>query len=354
MNPEPPPRRISQRDIAKHLGVSHVTVSMALRNNPRVSAKVREKIRQFAEQAGYTPDPMLAALSNYRLSRTVSPIHSAIAWINAWPRPEQLRTFKEFDCYWKGAFAAAGKFGYRLEEFRLGADITPKRLHQILTARGIRGLLLPPQKPHPDWSDFPWSEYYVVRFGRSLVTPNTHLVTADQVSNTMLAFDEILKLGYRRIGLITENTRIRESGHMFEGGFVLAQRNIENKHRVAPFPFGSFSPSQRGKAIAAWIHKNKVDAIFTDVAEIPVLLAKAGIKIPDDVGLAVTSVLDTNADSGINQQPEEIGRVGFLMLNSVINDGAKGIPAIFRQILVEGSWVGGNSLPDRLIKGQAG
>lgn len=341
-------KRYSQRDIAKELGVSHVTVSMALRNNSRVSERVRNEIRQFADRVGYRPDPMLSALSNYKNDKGSRCIHSSIGWINFWQKPDELRRYKEFDFYWKGAFAAAEKFGYRLEEFRLGGDISPKRLHQILGARGIRGLLLPPQQnPQLAWDDFPWSEYFLVRFGRSLPSPNTHIVTADQVTNTMLAFDEIQKRGYRRIGLIAEDTRIRGSGHLFEGGFILAQRNVDKSDRVPVFPFGSLPADQRGRAIAAWIKKHRVDAVFTDVAQIPGLLAEAGIKVPDDVGLAVTSILDANCDSGIDQHPEEIGRVGFLMLNSLINDGAKGIPTIFRQNLIEGSWVDGKSLPPR-------
>ena len=47
------------------------------------------------------------------------------------------------------------------------------------------------------------------------------------------------------------------------------------------------------------------------------------------------------------QHPEEIGRVGLLMLKSLINDGARGIPPIFRQIQVEGSWSDGDSAPPR-------
>ena len=39
--------------------------------------------------------------------------------------------------------------------------------------------------------------------------------------------------------------------------------------------------------------------------------------------------------------------VAIMMLNSLINDGARGIPKIFRQILVEGSWVDGATLPPR-------
>ena len=341
-------RRVSLRDIAKQLGVSHVTVSMALRNSPRISEKVRTEIREFADKVGYKPDPMLVALSSYRLSKQSTPIHSAIGWINFWQKPDELRRFKEFDLYWKGAYAAADKSGYRLEEFRLGANINPIRLHQILSARGIRGLLLPPHpKPQPHWGDFPWSEYCVIRFGRSISSPNTHVVTADQVANTMLAYEEIQKRGYSRIGLITEETRVRESGHI-EGGFILAQQNVAKEDRVPIFSFGSSSAKQRGEAIAGWIKEHQVDAIFTDVAEVPSLLAKVGIKIPDDVSLAVSSVLDGNADAGIYQHPEEIGRVGFLLLNSLINDGAMGIPSIFRQDLVEGSWVDGASLPSKV------
>ena len=125
---------------------------------------------------------MLAALAQYRKSRSTAPITAAIAWINAWQPPEELREFKEFDAYWSGAQKAAAKFGYRLEEFRIGREISTERLHQILTTRGITGILLPPQDPTPDWKKFPWENYSVVRFGRSAKNPRTHLATADQVA----------------------------------------------------------------------------------------------------------------------------------------------------------------------------
>src|SRR5690606_34850556 len=104
-----------------------------------------------AEEMGYKPDPMLAALANYRRGKNTIPITASIAWLNAWPEPEKLRGFKEFDCYWQGAFAAAEKFGYRLEEFQFGKGFTPERLHQILSTRGIRGMLIPPHQNDPDW-----------------------------------------------------------------------------------------------------------------------------------------------------------------------------------------------------------
>lgn len=340
-------QRVSQVEIAKRLGVSHMTVSMALRDHPRISEPVRRRVQELAAKLGYRPDPMLAALANYRRDQSNPPMRATIGWVNSWPSPKELRSFREFDCYWNGAYKAAKKFGYRLEEFLLNKEFHPSRLHQILQTRGIRGLLLPPSKLQAAWGDFPWSEYYIVRFGRSLQVPRTHVVTADHVANTMIAFERIKCLGYRRIGLIVEETRIQESGHFFEGGYMLSQLTVNEADRVPVFPFGSASPSRRGKAILRWIKKHKVDAIFTDVAEVRGVLENNGVKIPDDLGLAVTTVLDTKEDCGIDQHPEEIGRVGFLMLNSLINDRAAGIPEIFRQILVEGSWVDGASMPRR-------
>ncbi|MEO7099208.1 MAG: LacI family DNA-binding transcriptional regulator [Luteolibacter sp.] len=347
MDAKPSPSRLSLRDIAKFLNISHSTVSLALRNHPRISEAVREKVKQTALELGYKPDPMLAALSNYRKSKSDQPISAELGWINGWNDPKKLRTYKEFDLYWKGASAAANKFGYRLEEFCLGGDLTPKRLHQILSTRGIRGLLIPPHKDHPDWGDFPWEEYSIVRFGRTLQTPQSHIVTADQVANTMLAFRRMRERGYQRIGFVTDEDDTHERGQLFEAGYLIAQRSIAESERLPVFITNGFAPGERKKAFASWLEKHRPDAIFTDVIDFLDLLKRAapGMSVPDSFGLAVTSVLDGRADSGIDQNAVEIGRVGFLMLNSLINDGALGIPKIFRQILVEGSWVDGKSLP---------
>lgn len=335
------------RDIARRLGVSHVTVSLALRDHPRLPESTRRRIRETAEEMGYKPDPLLAALANYRRDKSTAPINAALAWINAWADPDKLRSYREFDFYWKGATAAAEKLGYRLEEFRMDEKHDPQRLHQILSTRGIRGLLLPPQRPHPDWDAFPWSEYSVIRFGRSLNHPRSHVITADQVANTMLAFQEIRNRGYRRIGFVTDETDLRYRGHLFEGGYLTAQRLVDDSERVPVFVRNDYSPKQQKPALAAWLKEQRVDAIITNQTDLVPMLASIGVRVPDDVALAGTSVLDTNIDAGIDQHPEEIGRAAVLMLNSLINDAASGIPSIFRQLLVEGAWVDGSSLPDR-------
>ena len=349
MESKPNSPRVSLRDIGKLLGVSHVTVSLALKNNTRISAEVRQKVQQTAVELGYQPDPMLAALAQYRKGKATAPISAAIAWVNSWQPPEKLRQHKEFDAYWVGACKAAAKFGYRLEEFQMGENMSPERLNQILTARGITGILLPPQKQEPEWGNFPWENYSAVRFGRSLKTPRTHLVTADQVSNTILAFEEMQARGYKRIGFVTNEVNIAR-GHLFEAGYLIAQRTVDLKQRLAVLDFTEleYAPREiRQKGFLTWFKKNRPDAIFTDVAALRELVKAVGLRVPQDVALACTTVLDTSVDAGIDQHPEEIGRVGFLMLNSLINDGSRGIPKIFRQNLVEGSWVNGRTMPPK-------
>src|SRR5688572_15727723 len=56
MNPEPKNPRISMRDIAKMAGVSHSTISLALKNHPRISEEVKQRVRRLCEEVGYRPD----------------------------------------------------------------------------------------------------------------------------------------------------------------------------------------------------------------------------------------------------------------------------------------------------------
>ncbi|MBK1834769.1 LacI family DNA-binding transcriptional regulator [Roseibacillus ishigakijimensis] len=341
-------KRITLRDIGKELGVSHSTVSLALNDHPRISQATRDRVKKAAKKMGYSPDPMLAALASYRRNQQTKPITASLAWINAWPEAEDLRAHHEFDHYWKGAYEAAKQFGYRLEEFRLDGKFTPQRLHQILSTRGIRGILLPPHRHQPDWQDFPWENYSVVRFGRTLHAPSCHVVTSDQVSNTILAFVAMHKRGYQRIGFVAPEAELRRNGIIFELGFMGGQRMVPDAPKLPPLLLPrSKSTGERRQALVQWIEEHKPDAIFTSLTDLPQMLQEKGYRVPEDIALAATTILDTPIDSGINQHPEEIGRVAFLTLNSMINEGSRGIPKIYREILVEGSWVNGTSLPPK-------
>jgi len=97
--------------------------------------------------------------------------------------------------------------------------------------------------------------------------------------------------------------------------------------------------------LKSWLKKNRPDAILTDITELRDMLDTLGYRVPQDIGLAAFSVLDGNADAGIDQNSKEIGKAAVQLLISLINHNERGVPEICREVLIEGRWVNGSTLP---------
>jgi hypothetical protein len=96
-----------------------------------------------------------------------------------------------------------------------------------------------------------------------------------------------------------------------------------------------------------WILKEKPDAIYLDTGKVNQLLMNLQSELCAGIGLIASTVNDLKADAGIDQNSIEIGRNAVRTLVSLLNENLYGIPAIRTEILVEGTWVDGSSLPDR-------
>jgi DNA-binding LacI/PurR family transcriptional regulator len=310
---------------------------------------MRQKIQDTMREMGYQPDPMLAALCHYRRARSTTPIGAELAWINCWPKPKELRSFREFELYWQGAFDEAKRCGFRLEEFRLQECESFARLGKILRARNINGILIPPHGTlwPSNWHEFRWNDFCIVRFGHSVAHPRAHLVTSDQLTDGMIAFESIWNRGYRRIAYVTtRDTTIK--GTRFSAGFLLGQLQVGAKSRLYPLLMSDKKNLKEDqKQLTSWLQKTKPDAIFTDCPSLRRVLASCGYQVPKDIGLAATSVLDGGAGAGIDQNSKEIGKAAVQLLISLINHNERGIPDVCRELLIEGRWVDGNTLPPK-------
>ncbi len=345
-------KRITVYDIAEKLGVSHATISMALRNHPAISVKRRVQVIKTARQMGYVPDPHLAALAAYRRTNAPARIQSAIAWINHWAQPEQLRKHQEFDLYWQGATAAAKRFGYSLEEICWTPDYSARRFEQILLTRGIRGVLIPPHMTPPDWGDFNWSKFSIIRFGLSVASPDSHLVTADQLRAVLMAVKKMAAYGYERIGLVVPADSDRKLGGGFVGGFSAAGQSF-HLPVIPPLlteeQVYAQNPEKARRQLSQWLKKYEADAILTTLPEIPALLRQLDYRIPEDIAVAGTAV-DVPVDAGIDQHSEAIGRIAVETLVTQINLNERGEPDDPYRVLVESRWRDGKSLPARKVK----
>ncbi len=336
--------RVTMKDIAREVGVSHVSVSKALRGLRGVSPATKERILKKAEEMGYVQNPLLTVLSSYRKISKTKPIQAELAWINFWKNPDKILKYETISRYWEGARAGANQLGFQLQAFN-AAEMSRHRLDQILKSRCIQGILIPPAYNHVEgWESFPWSDYASVVFGRTHPYPKTHVVTSAQTANTILSFDRMTELGYQRIGYTCELLTDR----YFGAGFAWAQKKLPASRQLPIHFCNADDPEAEQRAkLDQWIREYRPDAILNDYERVHTMLIDLGYRIPEDIGLAGTSVLDSTTDAGIDQKPFEVGRAAVRTLIALLTENNFGIPETLNEILVEGQWVDGSMLPKR-------
>ena len=346
----PVSRRITLRDIAEHLGISLTTVSLALRNHPEISQRRRDEIQKVAEEMGYHGNPMAAALVHCRRDARLDarPFTAELAWINNWADPAALRRFKEFDLCWQGAVRAAEKKGFRLLEFVVDETMSYARLEQILLSRNVQGILIPPHGSSavlaPDASSLDWRRFAVVKLGYSVTGLPAHIVAGNHLRCAKVAFSSIRERGYRRVGYVCH---VRTSSRA-KAGFLMAQTAIPLAEQIPILNLEIAKGRERAMTkLEDWLVNYRPDAIISELAELRGMLEALGLRVPDDVGLAATSVLDGNADAGIDQHSDEIGRLAVDTLIELIYFNEMGLPRICREVLIDCDWRDGSSLPIR-------
>ena len=330
---------VSQRDIARHFGVSHVTVSLALRHSARVSKSLGDRIRDHAEAVGYQRDPILAALAAYRHRKSRPTIRGVIAWINAWQDPERMHFDPGIERYWRGANEAAGECGYRLEEFRLGTELAAERLHQVLKTRNISGLLLPPHALATDWRGVPWEEYAIVSLGTSDQGPRGHQVMPGISANLSKALGKIRGEGYTRIGCVSGRSILREAGYGMEESLPFRGRSLPCGGDLHFLDLTDIPGDGIAGTVGTWIRTKRIDAVLTDHAPLARCLVSGKFPVATIVGGEGSSL------AGIDPEFEEIGRTAVRMLDSLTSGGDMASARLFRQVAIEGTWIEGSSLP---------
>ena len=68
LNPPPPRRPLTLRDVSEASGVSEMTVSRVLRNKGDVSAATRTRVQEAAKRLGYVPNKIAGSLASSRVN----------------------------------------------------------------------------------------------------------------------------------------------------------------------------------------------------------------------------------------------------------------------------------------------
>jgi len=323
---------VTLQDVAKAMKLDKSTVSRALRNNARVSAATRERVRTVAEAMGYRPDPMLSALAERRKSINPEGTGRVIAFIAA-GRRNHPEVFEE---HIRHARVRAGFRGYRLEIFELENYPPKPRLMQVLWNRGVFGIIIgPTQIQVEDWG-IDWQYFAGVISGSSRSAPPLDSVVQDERGAIKQMLSRAGSLGYARTGFLAcvldplhfdDESRI--SAALFHQAKV-GQLNIP----VLELPY-TYEPETTLERIEAWIREHKLDAIVSNNIRPFYTLTEAGWKIPEDLGFACQRQGGQAAlVSGTSHCDEEIAATAVDVLDSKIRANERGIPARPKRILV--------------------
>jgi LacI family transcriptional regulator len=334
-------RRITIKDVAAAAGVHYSTVSLALRNHPRISAEVRDKVKAAAERLGYTPDPVLSALNAYRVAHYSRGGASVLAYLTGLPKREEHREHYTPRSYWEGATARAEQLGYKLEHFWLREPgYTDERWSQILFARGIRGVLLASFPGDQPSLALEWEKFCAVRISQSPHYPPVHTISHNQMQVVRLALQTVRARGYQRPGLVLYPLSDERSSQLWSAGYLVEQQQLAPENRI-PALQNAWSKA----AVSAWLRTHRPDVVLCNVNHLLVWLGELGIRVPDDLGFVDLNLQGTKTKfAGVFQNHHALAATAVDRLVSLLHTDVRGVPPLEDLTLVSGTWCDGSTL----------
>jgi LacI family transcriptional regulator len=335
------------KHIAKIANVSTMTVSLALRSHPSIPIQTRQRIVSIAEKMGYRPNPMVSALMSDLRNKRSKGRSNVIAFITAFPPNAHWRSLSSLQRVRQGLELRSEQTGYSISEFKLGAHgVSEKRLIRILQTRGIRGVVFAPFPSSDTRLVEDWSKFACSVIGYSLSYPQFHCAVNNQIHSLRLAFHELRKLGYKRIGLaISSNDNQRTSNNWLASFLLERHKALLNKTKLPLF----LAEDWDKKIFSDWLKIYKPDALVTTNSEIQELLDSVGIKSPNNLGLAFLHLFTEMKNcSGIDQRDEKIAEAAFDLVVEQLHTNTAGTIISPKIVLIEGKWVQAGTVSSRL------
>jgi LacI family transcriptional regulator len=317
---------ISLKHIAEAAGVSRTTVSLALRNHPRISKATRDRIQKLAKEMGYRPNAEVSRVLGKLREKREDFDRPVLALISDYETPVHRQ--KPESRTWRGFHDRCMELGYIPEEFWMGdGKIGPHRLVTILETRGIRGLVFTGLRDPGLAAAMDLSSFACATIGNSIHQPELNRATSDKYHNTQLCCEKLWERGARRIGLAVPALQEHRVEHTFLSGYLVFHRL--HKHGDWRSPLVDDDPWDPDR-IEAWIRRHKLDACVVAYPGLANRLPK--------VALAEVNVMRPDTP-GIDQRHDRIAAGAVDLVDAQLRRNLFGIPPYQKSMLVRGEWV---------------
>ncbi|MDR1282723.1 MAG: LacI family transcriptional regulator [Opitutaceae bacterium] len=332
MNTRPP----TARDLAALAGVSQTTVSLALRNHPRISPATRERIKKLALEHGYNRDPLVSTLMTRLRATRRRRDSEKIALLTWWNAPDDWRKTPHGRIQYDGMRARAARLGYEVEEHWAGEPrMTSTRMSAILQTRAIRGVILLSKLQPRGRVLLDWKHFAIAATSYTIIRNDVHRATHNYAQGMTRALRELRHLGYSRIGYINKldnEERVHDAWlSAYAGWHYLHHGAIP----VPPLLVREIEPL----ALRFWLERHRPQAVLGSNLEILEKIRALGWRVPEDVGFAALDCLPgIDATAGIDQLRAAVGARAIELVAEQLENNDYGLPVYPKTVMIDGAW----------------
>ena len=308
---------VSIKDIAKAAGVSHATVSRALRDDPRISEQTKIRIRRIAVGMGYYPSAIARGLATGR-TYTIGMVVTTIADPFVAPIVQ-------------GTEQKALEEGYSVVLAQSQAD--PEReiaAVRLMREHRVDGVIVTASRVGELYTPL-LSELRVpvVLINNQKEGEYLYSIYVDDLAGAQMAVEYLVKLGHRKIAYVGCPGRPLSNRRRFEGyKTALGLHGIDVDDRMVVQVPGMDDLSRGRKAVDLILAGGRPSAIFcfNDLTAVGVLqvLREKGVDVPGEVSLVgfddiPLASMVCPALTTVAQPKEEMGIKAMEMLLALIN-----------------------------------
>ncbi len=340
------PAPVTLAQIAKEVGATTATVSMALRGKPGISSETTRRVKEAAERLGYRPDPRFSQLMQFLRTRKDAPFHAIIAYVHDFPSKDgynHLHTHSEF---LRGARQRAAELGFKIEPFwAREPGMTAGRMRAILRAQGIPGAIF----TTPSAATWPLREEFaglgVAVVGYTAWTPQYCRACSNQHHSMLVALSNIERLGYRRIGLVLSSQDDANAETNWLSAYLGHHHALPRERRIPPL----LGPAQKiftQQTLGAWVKQHRPDCVIGHTNPLLDGIRNLGFRVPRDVGFASLDLFprdDGLECSGIDQVSDAVGAAAVELVVGQIAFRQSGLMERPRLVQIEGIWRDGTT-----------
>ncbi len=307
---------VTIKDIARVAGVSHTTVSRALKGNPAISAETTARIRQLAEEMGYTPSAVAQSLLTRR-TQTIGMVITTLADPFVAKVVEGVESVAQTANY---SVFLATSHNNPDQEIAVVETLHRRRVDAIIVTSSRVGSLY---SSRLDQIRIP-----IVLINNQEEGEFLYSVAADDVQGAELAIEHLLGLGHRQIGYIGAPNRPKSNRRRQSGcEAALKKAGIEPNPNLVAQPDGD-SDFDRGQAGFRSLSGSGVTAIFcyNDLTAIGLLMAcqEKGIRVPEQLSIIGFDDINTSQYvspplTTVSQPRLQLGKTAMQMTLALLN-----------------------------------